>query len=189
MYAMTELINGGNPDNLAIFPTLRVSRDMERSNRRVILLVSVLLGFMEVCEASSGGTPKVEAYSDSGLNLWVDLKINSTPKDDLDDGDLPQPTTPCQRSPPQYDLDLNDFPLHTVTPQCSSPQYDLEHRVLPQSTASTQGSTPKYDFDLNELPQPTASPQGSPAQVKFSDLRSHQDSHVEECKNIPRGIN
>ncbi|KAM1041416.1 hypothetical protein ACFX13_031344 [Malus domestica] len=151
--------------------------------------VQRVLNFMKVCEASSSGTPKVEAYSDSGLNLWVDLKINSTPKDDLDEGDLPQPTAPRQRSPPQYDLDLNDLPQHTVTPQCSSMQYDLEHRVLLQSTASTQGSIPKYDFDLNELPQPTASPQGSPAQVKLSDLRSHQDSHVEECKNIPSGIN
>ncbi|XP_050137785.1 uncharacterized protein LOC126614249 [Malus sylvestris] len=135
--------------------------------------VQRVLNFMKVCEASSSGTPK----------------INSTPKDDLDEGDLPQPTAPRQRSPPQYDLDLNDLPQHTVTPQCSSMQYDLEHRVLLQSTASTQGSIPKYDFDLNELPQPTASPQGSPAQVKLSDLRSHQDSHVEECKNIPSGIN
>lgn len=37
--------------------------------------VFVFFSFMEVCEASSGGTPKIEAYSDSGLNLWVDLKV------------------------------------------------------------------------------------------------------------------
>lgn len=37
----------------------------------------VFFSFMKVCEASSSGTPKVEAYSDSGLNLWVDLKVLS----------------------------------------------------------------------------------------------------------------
>ncbi|KAH0986876.1 hypothetical protein GBA52_014053 [Prunus armeniaca] len=67
---------------------------------------------MEVCARSAGKITKVEGYCESGLDLWVDLKIDSNPENDLDHSDLPQPTASPQGFSTRVQLtDLGSQPI------------------------------------------------------------------------------
>ncbi|KAH0986875.1 hypothetical protein GBA52_014052 [Prunus armeniaca] len=67
---------------------------------------------MEVCARSAGKMTKVEGYCESGLDLWVDLKIDSNPENDLDHSDLPLPIASPQGSSTSVQLsDLGPQPI------------------------------------------------------------------------------